>query len=122
MIQLKSVHDDSSDHDGVRVLVDSVWPRRVSRERTRLDVWMRDVAPSAPLFQWFSHDPAKWQEFVSRYHRELEQKDDFIRELMAQSTNGSLTLVHGSPYPLYNSAAALKMYLERRRPRHENNY
>ena len=112
MIQLKSVHDDRSDHDGVRVFVDSVWPRRVSREQTQLNVWMRDVAPSPGLFRWFSHDPAKWKEFVIRYHTELLAKDDFIRELMNQSTQGGLTLVHGSPDPWYNSAVALKMYME----------
>jgi len=112
MIRLKSIYDDPSADDGLRVLVERSWPRGANRNRTLLHVWMRDVAPSAELSSGLYNHQVGWDEFVTRYHRELASKGEFVKELAARGTNGRLTLVHGSSNERFNTAAALKMYLE----------
>jgi uncharacterized protein YeaO (DUF488 family) len=112
MIKVKSIFAEASDDDGFRVLVEPVWPRKVSREKTVLDVWLRDLAPSPELYSLYASDQMKWEDFVVRYHGELERCRDFFYDLQAFNHNGGLTLVHGSPGEDRNIAVALKMFLD----------
>jgi len=71
VIKVKRVYEPPSEDDGVRVLVDRLWPRGLSRESAKVDLWLRDAAPSDELRRWFGHDPSKWNEFKRRYFEEL---------------------------------------------------
>lgn len=70
-IRTKRIYDPSDASDGARVLVDRLWPRGVRKEAAALTLWLKDIAPSPQLRQWFGHDPARWQEFIHRYREEL---------------------------------------------------
>lgn len=72
-VRVRRIYDRTEPHDGVRVLVDRVWPRRLRKDEANLDEWTRDAAPSTELRKWYSHDPEKFEQFRSRYHRELEE-------------------------------------------------
>ena len=93
------------------MLVDRLWPRGVAREQARLTLWLKEVAPSPALRRWFGHDPARWDEFVSRYRRELEGATEPIGRLKALAAEGKPTLRYGARDPLHNQAAALQAYL-----------
>ncbi len=100
----------------MRILVDRLWPRGVTRSEAKLDLWAKSLAPSNELRQWYGHDPDKWKEFRARYFRELDDKAEtvaLLRERLAGSE--TVTLVFGSREELLNNAAALREYLERGR-------
>lgn len=101
--------------DGYRVLVDRVWPRGVRKEEAALDDWMREVAPSTDLRHWFGHDPARFEEFRSRYHRELADRTDAVEVLTQRVREGRLTLVYGARDEQHNNAIVLREHLEGRR-------
>ncbi len=113
-IGLKRAYEPPSEGDGYRALVDRVWPRGIARDRLRLDVWLRDLAPSTPLRKWFAHDPEKWEEFRERYFRELDGQGPAIEELARRARAGCLTLVFAAKDGERNNAVALKDYLEGR--------
>jgi uncharacterized protein YeaO (DUF488 family) len=113
-IELKRAYDQAAETDGYRVLVDRIWPRGIAKADLRIDVWLKDLAPSAGLRKWFRHDPAKWDEFQKRYARELEQRRDALEQLAARARAGRVTLVFGAKDTERNNAVALKGYLERR--------
>ncbi len=114
-IRLKRAYDKPQKTDGFRVLIDRVWPRGVRKEDLKLDEWLRTLAPSTELRQWFGHDPEKWDEFRKRYFQELDQHPEEIRKLRAKLRDGPLTIVFGSREQRFNNANALKEYLEHRR-------
>lgn len=111
MIQLKRAYDDPGREDGTRVLVDRLWPRGVSKKSAALDCWMKDVAPSTELRQWFGHDPEKWDGFRGRYASELDGREDDIAFLRMKAREGTLTLVYAAKDTEHNDAVALKEYL-----------
>jgi len=113
MITVKSIYADASETDGFRVLVEPVWPRKAPREKTVMNVWFRDLAPSPGLESLYLRNRLNWDGFLMRYHRELEGKRDFVRELIEKNHEGSLTLLHGSLRDDQNTAVALKMFLEK---------
>jgi len=113
MIRLKRVYEDPSPDDGFRVLVERLWPRGVTKQRAALDLWLRDVAPSAELRQWFGHDAAKWLGFRERYWAELEDKPDQLTVLQEKAATGTVTLVYAARDEEHNSALLLKEFLER---------
>ena len=113
-IELKRAYDRAAETDGYRVLVDRIWPRGVTKNDLRIDLWLRDLAPSASLRKWFRHDPAKWDEFKKRYAGELEQRSDALAQLVERARAGRITLVFGAKDTEHNNAVALKEYLERR--------
>ena len=78
MIQIKRVYEASSNEDGFRILVDRLWPRGLSKEKAKVDLWLKEIAPSEGLRKWFAHETGKWDEFCKRYWMELEQKKDLI--------------------------------------------
>lgn len=111
IIRVKRVYDPPSSDDGVRILVDRLWPRGLRKDAVRVDVWLRDVAPSDELRRWFGHDPSKWEEFKRRYFDELKN-NKAVEELMKLIRDGkTITLLYSTKSP-YNNAVALKEYLE----------
>jgi len=123
MIALKRAYDPVQKNDGVRFLVDHLWPRGVKKESLEVRGWARTVAPSDRLRQWFGHDPARWKEFQRRYFAELNQHPETWEALLQAAQTGKMTLVYGARDTEHNNAAALKAFLERkmtakpRRPR-----
>lgn len=115
MINLKRVYDKPSRKDGFRVLVERLWPRGLSKERAAVDLWLKDVAPSTDLREWFGHDPARWPEFQKRYRRELRGRKDAVNLLKHKSKEGPVTLLYAARDEEHNSALALKSYLGRRK-------
>jgi uncharacterized protein YeaO (DUF488 family) len=115
VIKLKRAYEASEPGDGFRILVDRLWPRGISKSSARIDLWLKEIAPSTALRKWFDHDPAKWAEFRDRYFRELDNNQEAVDELMAHFHRGRLTLVYGAKDQEHNDASALKEYLESRR-------
>lgn len=113
MINVKSIFTDASDDDGFRVLVEPVWPRKASREKMVLDVWFRDLAPSPELYSLYANDQVPWEDFVVRYHRELEKYRGYFKDLQAYNHDGGLTIVHGSHNKDHNIGVAVKMFMEK---------
>jgi uncharacterized protein YeaO (DUF488 family) len=113
-ITLKRVYEKPAATDGIRILVERLWPRGLSKERAHVDLWLKDAAPSGELRQWFGHDPARWQEFQKRYWAELRQHKDAVELLKQKSKQGHVTLVYAAHDEEHNGALALKRFLERR--------
>ena len=112
MIKLKRVYDAYAESDGKRVLVDRLWPRGIKKEDARLDLWLKDIAPSDGLRTWFSHDPSKWEEFKKRYRKELESRQEVIEDLRKESRRGTVTLLFAAKDTERNNAVVLKEILE----------
>lgn len=112
-IRVKRIYQPAAAEDGVRVLVDRMWPRGLSKERARVDHWFREVSPSAPLRKWFRHDPAKWDEFRRRYFEELDQAADAVAKLRSLANGQTVTLLYAAKDEEHNNAVALKQYLQR---------
>jgi uncharacterized protein YeaO (DUF488 family) len=113
-VVIKRAYDPPKASDGYRVLVDRLWPRGLTKEKLKLDVWMKDISPSPELRKWFSHDVAKWAEFQRRYRKEIEAHADLLGELRKRARHGTLTLVYAARDSEHNNAALLKKYLEGR--------
>ncbi len=111
MIRVRNAYDAPSREDGFRVLVDRLWPRGLKKEKAAVDLWLRDVAPSAGLRQWFRHDRSRWNEFRRRYARELKDKPEMLALLRSKSTAGNVTLVFGARDREFNNAVALRDHL-----------
>jgi len=114
MIMLKRVYETPGPRDGRRFLVERLWPRGVKKENLPLDGWLRDVAPSDELRRWFGHDPAKWDEFRSRYQSELETNPLAWKTLLEAAREGDITLLFSSHDVAHNNAVALQAFLEQR--------
>jgi len=112
MIKLERAYDSINHDDGVRFLVERLWPRGVKKAALDLDDWLKDVAPSTELRQWFSHDPAKWTEFQRRYRRELDAKPEAVEPILKAARRGRVTLVYSSHDAEHNNAVVLKAYVE----------
>ena len=110
--KIKRAYKKPSRTDGRRVLVDRLWPRGVRKEQTRVDEWLKDLAPSADLRKWFAHDPSRWEEFRRRYLQELQEKPDAINELRRAGRRGTVTLIYAAKDEAHNNAEALKQYLQ----------
>ncbi|MEM3204167.1 MAG: DUF488 domain-containing protein [Saccharolobus sp.] len=110
MIKVKRVYEPIDKDDGIRVLVDRLWPRGISKDK--IDIWLKDIAPSEDLRKWFNHDASKWEEFKRKYFEELDKnpKIEILLQLIRKGNN--VTLVYASKSP-YNNAVALKEYLEK---------
>lgn len=112
MIHLKRVYDEPSKMDGLRILVDRLWPRGLTKERAAVDLWLKDVAPSTELRKWFGHDPAKWKEFQTRYRKELRESKNALDLLKEKCKEGIVTLVYGARDKEHNEALVLKTILD----------
>ena len=120
MLQLKRAYEPASPADGYRVLVDRLWPRGVSKDEAAIDEWMKELAPSTELRQWFAHDPVKWPEFRRRFKEELRERDDTLRRLTSLAARGRVTLVFGARDAVHNDAvvvaSVVRARMRRRRP------
>ncbi len=114
MIKLKRAYEPASRDDGTRFLVERLWPRGIRKDALRLDAWLKDVAPSTQLRQWFSHDPAKWSEFQRRYRAELDANREVLEPILKAARRGRVTLVYSSHDQEHNNAVVLKAYMESR--------
>lgn len=113
-IRLKRAQDEPAANDGTRVLVDRVWPRGLSKDKLKLDHWLKEVAPSKALRQWFGHDPDKWPEMQRRYRAELDsgEQHQAFEELAELARTGRVTLVFAARDRDHNQAVILKQLLE----------
>lgn len=114
MIRIKRVYDEPSLRDGMRILIDRVWPRGISKERARIVEWRKDLAPSTSLRKWFGHEPARWIEFRRRYRTELARSAmvDKMKKLARLSRKRMLTLVYSAADEEHNQAVVLKELID----------
>jgi len=114
MIRIKRIYEQVAEEDGFRILVDRLWPRGLSKEKAKVDLWMKEVAPSGELRKWFSHDPAKWAEFKKKYEKELVAKQPLLKEIRRmEKDKGTVTLLYSARDVEHNNAVALKAVLEK---------
>jgi uncharacterized protein YeaO (DUF488 family) len=106
-IKLKRAYAPAVAGDGTRILIDRLWPRGVKKADAAIDQWAKDVAPSTALRKWFGHDPARWQEFRSRYAVEVHQRPEQLSRLRALTRQGQITLVYSAHDEVHNDAVAL---------------
>ena len=111
VVVLKRAYEPAAPDDGQRVLVDRLWPRGVSKEKAAIDLWLKEIAPSTALRQWFGHDPARWEEFQSRYRAELDANGEVVGQLRDVIRAGKTTLVYGARDEVHNDAVVLAAYL-----------
>lgn len=111
-VQLRRVYEPSSPEDGMRILVDRLWPRGLSKARAAVDRWMKDIAPSTELRTWFGHNPDRWLEFRRRYTAELRHQEG-VAELRELARHGRVTLVFGARDAEHNNAVVLRDVLLR---------
>jgi len=111
LIRLKRAYDPAADADGVRFLVERLWPRGVKKSSLPIAAWLKDAAPSTALRKWFGHDPARWKEFRSRYFAELETRPEGWLPILEAARKGAVTLIYSSHDEENNNAVALKEFL-----------
>ncbi|HVP36121.1 MAG TPA: DUF488 family protein [Terriglobales bacterium] len=114
MLKVKRVYEEPAKEDGFRILVDRLWPRGMTKEKAKVDLWLKDIAPSDALRKWYQHDPEKWLEFEHRYFSELKDKKESLDLIQAKAKKGTVTLLFSSKEEKINNAQALKEYLEKR--------
>ncbi len=114
ILALKRVYEKSEPEDGVRFLVERLWPRGIRKVDLRFDAWLRDVAPSTVLRRWFSHEPEKWIEFKQRYFAELSTHPEACERISSAARRGRVTLLYSSHDTERNSAVALREYVNAR--------
>lgn len=105
---MKRVYEKPKVEDGMRILVDRLWPRGLTKEKARVDLWLKDIAPSTKLRKWFGHNPLKWNEFRERYLQELKNNEKLTSILKEQLKNGMVTLVYGARDEAHNEAIVIK--------------
>ena len=113
MIKLKRAYEAASKDDGLRVLVERLWPRGVSKQKAQIDLWLKALAPSTELRQWYGHDPARWPQFCKRYRAELKGQGDMLALLKYVTQEKTVTFIYAASDEERNSAVALKELLER---------
>jgi len=109
-IAIKRIYDTPESGDGTRVLVDRLWPRGIAKDKAKIDLWLKDVAPSNALRKWFGHDPEKWPEFQRRYQKELNDNTAFA-ELKTLCGQRKVTLLYAAKDQQHNNAVALHALL-----------
>ncbi len=110
-ISTKRIYEPAAKSDGFRVLVDRLWPRGVAKATAHIDLWLKDIAPSTELRQWFNHDPAKWEEFRRRYQAELKEKTALLATITEQAKTHPVTLLYGAKDEEHNEAVVLRDFL-----------
>ncbi len=113
MIKLKRAYEAATPSDGVRILVERLWPRGVSKQNAKIDLWLKDLAPSTELRQWYGHDPARWPAFRKRYGTELKDQGNLLALLQHVARKETVTFVYAASDEKHNSAVVLKEFQER---------
>lgn len=113
ILKIKRIYQCAGQEDGYRILVDKLWPRGVKKEDAHIDLWLKGVAPSTELRQWFNHEPKKWSEFYRNYHAELKDKGDFLEVITRQLLKTDVTLLYAAKDETFNHANALRDYIQK---------
>jgi uncharacterized protein YeaO (DUF488 family) len=114
VIQIKRVYDPHAAADGVRFLVERLWPRGIAKAALEMDGWLKEAAPSTELRRWFDHDPEKWSEFKRRYATELNAHSDAWKPILTKARRGRVTLLYSAHDAEHNNAVALRDLLNRK--------
>jgi uncharacterized protein YeaO (DUF488 family) len=112
-VAIKRVYEEPSESDGMRILVDRLWPRGLTKEKARVDLWLKEVAPSNDLRKWFAHDPQKWPEFQARYAAELKSHAQQLAQLKHEAAKQHVTLLFGAKDEEHNEALVLQKLIQR---------
>jgi uncharacterized protein YeaO (DUF488 family) len=107
-LRLKRAYEPAAPEDGMRILVDRLWPRGISKEKASLYEWEKEIAPSTELRQWFGHDPERWTEFQRRYRAELRKHADILDHIRELAKKQTVTLVYGAHDEKHNDAVVLR--------------
>ena len=107
-LKLKRVYEPPHKDDGTRILVDRLWPRGLTKEKAKVDLWLKEIAPSTELRKWFGHDPAQWPEFCRRYSIEIRQNAELLSALRSLARETPMTLVYSAHDELHNDAIVLR--------------
>ena len=113
MFKIKRVYEKPDKSDGMRALIDRLWPRGLIKEKARIDKWMKEIAPSNNLRKWFGHKQERWEEFKARYLEELKNKKYFLDEFKTISKKGEVTLSYAAKDKSKNNAKALSEFLKK---------
>ena len=111
-LKLKRVYEPPEENDGIRILVDRLWPRGLSKEKAQVDLWLKEIAPSTELRKWFAHDPEKWSEFKKRYTSELKENKEAVSVLKQEMKKDTVTLLYGAKDKEHNDAVVLLAFLK----------
>lgn len=111
MIKIKRIYERPSGDDGYRILVDRLWPRRFTKNRAKVDLWLKDIAPSDELRKWFVHDPVKGIEFMKKYFKELDNKKELLTQVIEKAKAQDVTLLYGAKDKDINNAVVLEEYI-----------
>lgn len=114
LLKIKRIYEKPQDNDGLRILVDRLWPRGLTKEKAKIDKWMKDIAPSDNLRKWFGHKEERWEEFKKRYFEELKEKKDLIKELRILFKNNTVTLLYAAKDKERNNVQVLLELLKER--------
>lgn len=112
MLKIKRIYEPAEKSDGIRILVDRLWPRGVSKEKAHLDAWFKDIAPSDTLRKDFHHNPTMWNEFQKKYTEELSTKSELIKQIKMKTRTTTVTLLFGAKDTEHNQAVVLKKYID----------
>jgi uncharacterized protein YeaO (DUF488 family) len=112
VIKVERIYNNPRGNSTFRILIDRLWPRGLSKDKVKVDLWQKDIAPSNSLRRWFSHDERKWDEFKHRYFKELEKNAEFVSTIIDRAKEEPITLLYGAKEQKFNNAMALKEYLE----------
>lgn len=115
ILKIKRIYEAPSPEDGIRILVDRLWARGVTKEKAHLDYWYKDIAPSSNLRKWFNHKPEKFKEFSECYKKELKGEPEKINEILKLLKNNNVTLLYGAKSPTVNHAIVLENYINKQR-------
>jgi uncharacterized protein YeaO (DUF488 family) len=115
MIKTKRIYESPAGEDGFRILVDRLWPRGVQKEKAKINLWLKEIAPSDALRKWFAHDPEKWEEFKKKYEKELATKRELLKFIrQTEREKGTITFLYSAKDTEHNNAIALKTLLEKK--------
>jgi uncharacterized protein YeaO (DUF488 family) len=112
-LTIKRIYEPAAPKDGFRILIDRIWPRGLSKASASVDLWLKTLAPSTELRQWFGHDPEKWVQFRQRYFAELDGQAEAVDQVLKMAKRRRVTLLYGAKDTLHNNAVALMEYLDR---------
>ncbi len=112
MIVVKRIYNLQANDSGFKVLVDRLWPRGIGKDK--VDLWLKDIAPSAELRNWFKHEAEKWDEFKLRYWEELDKKHELVDRILQKERAETVYLLYGAKDERFNNAVALKEYIDKK--------
>jgi uncharacterized protein YeaO (DUF488 family) len=111
MISIERIYNPVKGY-GLRILVDRLWPRGLTKDEAKIDLWLKELGPSNELRKWYGHDPARWVEFKKKFFQELDQKKELVEQILIRAKEEDLILLYGAKDEEHNNAVALKEYIE----------